>query len=267
MYLINQTIIWSPSVYLDHNFTDTTVQSAGAPYTFMFSIYHFNIYATDGVTYQAMYANTFQADPTTFTIRVFASGINLYTLGVQGFIISNSLLNNVKLKNILLISAYGITTLPGDFNAVVVYNYPGVVLARTNTFLGLYYFFSFNNSLIYEYDFTNGQISLSKTSYNPAFMAVFILTALRNYCSDPFSYDGISQSCLMCMPNCGSCDLPECLQCALNFTLAADKLSCYCSDEEVSDICYAFNSSNMKGCVSATVDSSNIITCMMCSIT
>ena len=215
---------------------------------------------------QAIVIYTFFQPDGTLTIRLYSNGFNLYSIGVQGFIISNSAINNLKLKNILLYTPFG-NTVTGFINGVV-YSYPGVILTPFNTFFGLYYLYSFNTSLSYTFTFTaNGSVSLYKVDSNPAYFAVYILITFRNYCTDPFSYDETSQSCIMCMPHCDSCDAPECLQCAINFTLAADKLSCFCSDQEVSDICYAFNFSNMKGCVSATVDSSNIITCMMCSIT
>ena len=74
-------------------------------------------------------------------------GIYLYNIGVQGFFISKSLINNDKLKNIVLYHRFGSSLYVSTSGPI--YNYPGVSLTPTNTFFGLFYFNSNDNKIFY----------------------------------------------------------------------------------------------------------------------
>lgn len=191
IYTVNQAPTWP--TFFDYNFTDSSVQSSGAPYTAMVSIYHFSVTQNPGIAPQVLLVYCFQAnplDPTIYTIRLHSHGLHVYSFGVQGFIISNSLINNVKLKNILLFYHYGYTL--SASSSTPIYGYPGVSLTPNNTFFGLYYFNSNNNKVSYILSSTYSQyaeISLTKANSNPSYMGVFILAALRNHCPDPYTYD------------------------------------------------------------------------------
>lgn len=80
---------------------------------------------------------------------------------IQGFFISNSLINNPKLKNIILYYDCS-PSVTGAFSGIVfsiVFSYPGITLLPTNTFFGLYYFYLLNNTFSYQFSFTFTQYS------------------------------------------------------------------------------------------------------------
>lgn len=142
---------------------------------------------------QVILINLFPADPlnsTIYTIRLNCHGIHLYSFGVQGFIISQSLINDVKLKNIILYNHYGYTL--SASSSTPIYGYPGVSLTPSNTFYGLYYFNSNNNKVFYFISSTYTQyaeVTLTLTNSNPSYMGIYILAILRNHCPDPYTYD------------------------------------------------------------------------------
>lgn len=58
----------------------------------------------------------------------------------------------------------------------------------------------------------------------------------------------------MCLPYCMECDtLTTCSKCFANFTLEPTKDSCTFPYNIVTNICYDFDNSPMKGCLSAAI--------------
>jgi len=71
-------------------------------------------------------------------------------VGVQGFLIDPGMVNNYKLKNVLLTYFYAHpNTLVGYFHDTILL-YPGITITQFNAYFGLQYFASTNNKIEYE---------------------------------------------------------------------------------------------------------------------
>lgn len=93
-----------------------------------------------------------------------------------------------------------------------------------------------------------------------------MLVYYQNKCNDPFLYDESSQLCVLCPEYCLKCNSTQCLECATNFTISATKDSCVCNYQIVTGTCQDFNSTSLKGCNSAIINS-NQVNCKFCSFT
>lgn len=98
----------------------------------------------------------------------------------------------MNLRNVILYHHYGSSLSASTSGSI--YAYSGVNLSPTNTFFGLYYFYSNNNKLSFLMTFTYNpfpQVVIVKDSLNPTYMGVDILVAFRNHCPTPYMYDEI----------------------------------------------------------------------------
>lgn len=158
IYAVNKALTWP--AYFDHNFSDSTIQASGGPYEVIISIYHILATQNTGIAPQVLQVQVLKLyllNPEIYTIRVNSNGIYLYSIGVQGFIISKSLVNNDKLKNIILYHHYGSSLSASTSGSI--YSYPGVSLTITNTFFGLFYYKTNNNNIYFIMTFTLTQFS------------------------------------------------------------------------------------------------------------
>lgn len=122
-----------------------------------------------------------------YTIYFYSHGLNVGSFGVQGFIISQSLINNPTKKNILLTNYYVYPGPTGYFSAPI-FSYTGVTITTNNVFFGLNYFWSLTGHYDMQLNVSNSQVLLFKGA-STGWMSVHILVFLRNHCDDPFSYD------------------------------------------------------------------------------
>lgn len=148
-------------------------------------------------------ANVFHLSGTQYTVRIYSHGLNVITIGVQGYIFSSSLINNLQRKNIIL-AFYYVVPVTGYFSGAI-YSYPGITITTSNVFFGLNYFWSNAFNYKIQLNVSNSQVLLFKEA-TISWMSVHILVFLRNHCATPYTYDETQQTCVMCMPNCDECD-------------------------------------------------------------
>ena len=149
-------------------------------------------------------AHVFPLTGTQYQIRFYSNGLNVSSVGVQGYLLSSSLINNLNKKNILLTSYY-LHAAPAAYFSGPIYSYAGITITTSNVFFGLNYFWSFAQNYNIQFNVSNLKVLLFKepTVY---YLSVHILVFLRNHCPTPYTYDETLQTCVMCMTNCDECD-------------------------------------------------------------
>jgi cysteine-rich repeat protein len=248
---------------MDFPYTDTAIQPISGNYISLVSIYRFtDIQTRAGSTNREVKAIIIQNTATDYTIRVYSDGYYINKLSVQGLLIDSAMVNNPRLKQVILILTYqyngptGTTTIP-------ILSYPGVAFPWSSSFFSIYHFTAVDK-LNYELYVDSSSVTQLIKYSNTNSVSLYTLVFYKNKCNDPFFLDLSSILCVSCPERCLKCNSLECFSCADGFTMSSDKTFCECNFTIIANFCYDFTSGPLKGCVSAIKNSTGVL-CMACS--